>query len=137
KMDGHRKMRGGHDRMMMRELRGIKHSDAQKEQIRIIHETYKPSQQEMDEKRMLMKAKHDGTLTEDQKTRIESIRAAQKHRMDTVHTQVMGIHTPDQKAEIDKRKADREKRRAERRERMQNRAPRPDMDSPRPQDVDR
>lgn len=124
----------GHRRSGMRELRGIKLNDAQKEQIRIIRETYKPSRQEMDEMRMLRKAKHDGTITEDQKVRMESLHTAQKQRMETIRTQVMGILTPDQKAEIEKSKADREKRWAERRERMQKRSPRPDMDSPKPQD---
>lgn len=135
KMDGRQKMRG-HNRIRIRELRGIKLNDAQKEQVRIIQETYKPSQPEMDEMRLLMKAKHDGTLTEDQKARMESLHAAQKQRMENVRTQVMGILTPDQKAEIEKRNADREKRWAERRERMQNRTPRPDMNSPKPQDDD-
>jgi Spy/CpxP family protein refolding chaperone len=121
KMDGRHRMRGGHDRMMMRELRGIKLTDPQKEQIRIIQETYKPTQPEMDEMRTLMKAKHDGTLTDDQKTRMESLHAAQQQRMENIRTQVMGILTAEQKAQIETRKAEREKKRAERREKMKQR----------------
>lgn len=136
KMDGRHKMRGGDGRMIMRELRGIKLTDAQKEQIRIIQETYKPTQPEMDEMRTLMKAKHDGTLTEDQKTRIESLHAAQQQRMENIRTQVMGILTPEQKAQIETRKAEREKKMAERREQMRER-PRQDMNSPKPRDDDR
>lgn len=136
RMEGRHRKRGG-DRMMMRELRGIKLSDAQKEQIRIIQETYKPSQPEMDEMRMLMKAKRDGTATEEQKARITSLDAARKQRMETIHTQILGVLTSEQKAQIEKRKADREKRMAERRERTKSRVNRADdMGSPNPDSGD-
>lgn len=108
-------MRGG-DRMMMRELRGIQLSDAQKQQVKVIMETSKPSQASMDEMRTIMTARRDGTITAEQKARMETLRADMKQKREFIHLQLMSILTPEQKQQIETRKAEREKRMAERRE---------------------
>lgn len=96
-------MRGG-DRMIMRELRGVKLSDGQKEQIRVIMETSKPSQASMDEMKTIMAARRGGTITDDQKARMEVIHNDMKQKREFVNLQVMSILTPEQKQEIDVRK---------------------------------
>jgi len=126
KMGRHHKMRGHGG--MLRELRGIKLTDVQKEQVRVIRETFKPSQQEMDEMRTIMDAKRAGTLTADQELRMKALHTAMEQRNENIRIQVMGILTADQRAQIEQRKADREKRRAERREKMKQRRAAPKSD---------
>jgi Spy/CpxP family protein refolding chaperone len=109
-----RGMRG--DRMMMRELRGITLSDGQKQQVKTIMETSKPNQASMDEMRTIMTARRDGTITAEQKARLETLRTEMKQKQDFIHLQIMSILTPEQKQQIETRKAEREKRMAERRE---------------------
>ncbi len=122
-MSGDKKMERSHDRrqmgggrMMMCELRGIQLSDAQKEQVKVIMETSKPSKASMDEMRTIMAARRDGTITADQKARMEAIHADMKQKQEFIHLQIMSILTPEQKQQIETRKAEREKRMAERRE---------------------
>ncbi len=121
-----RQMRGG-DRMMMRELRGIKLSDGQKEQLKVIMETSKPSDSSRAEMETIMAARRNGTITSDQKTRMEAIHNDMKQKQEFIHLQVMSILTPEQKQQIETSKAEREKRMAERREmRKQQKMEKPD-----------
>ena len=100
-----RGMRG--DRMMMRELRGITLSDGQKQQVKTIMETSKPNQASMDEMRTIMTARRDGTITAEQKARLETLRTEMKQKQDFIHLQIMSILTPEQKQQIETRKAER------------------------------
>jgi len=119
---GDKKMVRSHERhkmggrMMMRELRGITLSEAQKQQVKTIMETSKPSQASMDEMKTLMAAKRDGTITDEQKARSETLRSEMKQKQDFIRLQIMSILTPEQKQQIETRKAEREKRMTERRE---------------------
>lgn len=111
-------MRGG---MGMRGLHGITLTDAQKEQIKAIHEANKPSQETMDQMKAFMEARRAGTLTDAQKEQMKQFREARRTKMESVHAQVLAILTPEQKAQIETRKAEMRQRMEERRLRMQER----------------
>ncbi len=114
--EGRRGFKGMHGRggRMMFGLRGIDLTDAQKEQIKALHEANKPDQATMEEMKSLMQARRAGTLTDDQKARMQSFRDQQKAKMEVLHQQVLSILTPEQRAQVEARKAEMEKRRAER-----------------------
>ena len=117
-MHGEMGMRGG---MGMRGLHGITLTDAQKEQIKAIHEANKPSQETMDQMKAFMEARRAGTLTDAQKEQMKQFREARRTKMESVHAQVLAILTPEQKAQIETRKAEMRQRMEERRLRMQER----------------
>ena len=100
---------------------GITLTDAQKEQIKAIHEANKPSQETMDQMKAFMEARRAGTLTDAQKEQMKQFREARRTKMESVHAQVLAILTPEQKAQIETRKAEMRQRMEERRLRMQER----------------
>src|SRR6476661_7347700 len=79
-------MRGG--RGMMGELRGIALTDAQKEQLRTIHEANKPDQATMEEMKSLMEARRSGTLTDAQKDRMKILHEQSRAKHEQVQSQV-------------------------------------------------
>ena len=98
-------------------LRGIELTDAQKEQIRSIHEANKPSQEIVDQMKAIREArKNGGTITEDQKAQLKQLRDTQRAKMEQVHQQILAVLTPEQKTQLETRRAEMEKRRAEFRE---------------------
>ncbi|MEO5857654.1 MAG: Spy/CpxP family protein refolding chaperone [Pyrinomonadaceae bacterium] len=108
-------MRGG-----MGMLRGIELTDAQKEQIKAVHEANKPT----GENKVLMASiretrKAGGTITEDQKAQIKLVRDAQKAKMRGVHEQILSILTPEQKAQLEAKKVEMKQHREEFREKRQ------------------
>jgi protein CpxP len=114
---GHRMggMRGG-----MGMLRGIELTEAQKEQIKAIHEANKPTGENkalMDSIRETRKA--GGTITEEQKAQMKSLREAQKAKMEGVHAQILAILTPEQKTQLEAKKAEMQQRREQFREKRQ------------------
>ena len=118
---GMRGMRGMHRGMGFHGLRGIELTEAQKAQIKAIHDANKPSEAQMAE----MKAKREafrearkaGTaLTEEQKTQMKAERSARKAKMEQVHAQILAILTPEQKAQLDAKQAERKQRMEQRRE---------------------
>ena len=104
-------------------LRGIELTDAQKEQIRQIHEANKPSQAQMDEMRTLFEAKRNGTITAEQQARLQAIRAEGESKGRSVHDQVLAILTPEQKAQLEQRKQ-------EMRQQMEQRRQQRDLNRP-------
>src|SRR5688572_29519573 len=70
-------------------LRGVNLTDAQKEQIRQIHEANKPNQAFKDEMRTLREAKRNGALTADQQSRLKSIRREASQKAKSIHEQVL------------------------------------------------
>lgn len=110
--------RGGHrgGGMGMRELRELNLTDAQKQQIKAIMEANrgKGDAPEFQEMRTLSQAKHDGTLTDDQKARLQTLREQMRSNMEQTHQQVLAVLTADQRAQL-------EKLQTERREKMQER----------------
>ena len=122
--------RGGHRGMMghrgMGMFRFIELTEAQKTQIRTIHEANKPSQELRDEMRTIMTAKRDGTITADQKTRLETLKAQGKEKRASVKSQIEAILTPEQKTQIETKKAEMKLKMEERRkERMERKAASP------------
>lgn len=93
-------MRGG----AMRGLRGLDMTDVQKEQIRTIMQSNRPEQATMDELRTLGRAKRDGTITAEQQARLTALRTQQAEKAKSVHTQIQGVLTAEQKAKIETRK---------------------------------
>jgi Spy/CpxP family protein refolding chaperone len=106
--------RGGRGGGFLRELRGIELTDAQKEQIRTIHEANRPDQATMEELKTLHIAKREGTLTADQQERMKTLRQQAKAKHDAVRQQVLAILTPEQLQQIETNKAEWQKRREER-----------------------
>ena len=118
-MKGERGMRGGRHGGMFG-LRGIELTDAQKEQLRSIHEANKPDEATMAELKAIRESRKAGTeLTEAQKARVKAIREQMRSKHELVKAQVMGILTPEQKQQLETQKAEREKRREEMRQRRQ------------------
>ena len=115
---GHRGGRG----MGMGMLRGIELTDAQKEQIKSIHEANKPDQATLDQMKAIRETrKNGGTITDEQKAQMKQLRDAQRAKMESVHQQILAILTPEQKAQLEQRKADMQKRREEFRQKRQER----------------
>jgi protein CpxP len=118
-MKGHRGgMRHGRG---MGGLRGIDLTDAQKSQIKALHEANKPSAEAMEEMKALHMAKRNGTITADQQTRLDAIKADAKAKRQSVHDQMMSILTPEQKAQIEKRKTEMKARREQMKGKMKER----------------
>src|SRR4051812_29476067 len=111
KSDGHHHEDGDRDGMrgggMMRMFHDLDLTDAQKTQIHSIMEANKPDQATMEEFRTLRKAKEDGTLTAEQQDRLTALRGQQKEKMQSIHSQIMAVLTPDQIAKLEKEKQER------------------------------
>ena len=125
--------RGGHRGMGMMGMRGgmgmfrfIELTEAQKTQLKAIHEANKPSQEFRDEMMTLRTAKRAGTITADQQARIDTLKAQAKEKHASVKTQIEAILTPEQKAQIETKKAEMKLKMEERRkERMERKAATP------------
>lgn len=110
----HRK--GGHKFRGGKGFHGIELTDAQKEQIKQIHQANRPDQATMDELKAIHQAKRAGTITEDQKARAQTLREQAKLNRQAVQQQIDNILTPEQKQQIETRKAERMTKMKERRE---------------------
>ena len=97
---GRHGMHGG----AMRGLHGLNLTDTQKEQIRTIMQSSRPDQATITEVRTLGKAKRDGTITAEQQARLTALRTQSREKARSVHTQIEGVLTPEQKAQIETRK---------------------------------
>lgn len=98
----------------MRGLRGIELTDTQKEQVRLIRESMRTDEATRTEMRTIMQAKRDGTITDVQKARMESLRTQAMERQELVRIQIEGILTPEQKQILETRRVERQKRMEER-----------------------
>ena len=103
--------RGGF--MMHGLMKDVNLTDAQKAQIKQIREANKPDPAQFEQVRTLMKAKRDGTITADQEAQLKAFREARKAKMQSIHQQIEGVFTAEQKAQIEKNKADMKARREE------------------------
>ena len=117
-MRGHHGGRG----MGMGFLRGIELTDAQKEQIRAIHEANKPNPADFEAMKSIREArKSGGTITEEQKAQLKQFRDARQAKHDQVQQQILAVLTPEQKSQLEARKAEMQKRREEFRQKRQER----------------
>lgn len=112
-------MRGGH--RGMGGLRGITLTDAQKEQMKQIHEANKPSAAQHEEMKTLMTAKRAGTATAEQEARLKAIRGEGKAKAESVRAQIENILTAEQKTQLEQKKAEMKTRMQERRTKMEQR----------------
>ena len=115
KMGGRHGGRGGFG------FRGIELTEAQKTQLKAIHEANKPAEGAMKEMMELRAAKRNGSLTADQQTRLDAIKAERKAKHAAVKAQIDAILTPEQKQQIETRKSEMKQRRQEFREKRKER----------------
>jgi P pilus assembly/Cpx signaling pathway, periplasmic inhibitor/zinc-resistance associated protein len=107
----------------MMELQGLNLTDAQKAQIKTIHEANRPDEGTMQQMKTLMEAKRGGTITPEQTEQLKALRKQQREKMESVHQQVLAILTPEQRQQLDKNREDMKKRWEERREQHEKNAP--------------
>src|SRR5690606_38523918 len=86
-------MRGAHGMRGMRAMRGgifrgIELNDTQKQQINAIRESNKLDPSIREEMRSIMQARRAGTMTEDQKARIQVLREQRRAHMQNVRMQM-------------------------------------------------
>lgn len=112
-------MRGGGSNIM-RDLRGIELTEAQKTQIKSMMETqrsiFEPQREEM---RNLMMKRRDGSLTEADQARLSEMRNQMKASSEQMKISVMALLTAEQTAKLNQLKLEREERMQERRQKWQ------------------
>lgn len=120
---GRRGMMGRHGGGMgMGLLRGIELTDAQKAQIKAIHEANKPNPTDFEAMKSIREARKSGAaITDEQKAQMKQFREARKAKMQQVHQQILGILTPEQKAQLEARKTEMQNRREQFRQKRQER----------------
>jgi Spy/CpxP family protein refolding chaperone len=107
---------------MMRGLRDLNLTDAQKTQIRTIMEANRPDQTAFEEMRTLRQAKRDGSLTAEQQERLKTLRQQSKEKGQALQTQILAVLTPEQLQQLEAKKAEMKQKREERKQlRQQNR----------------
>ncbi|MBA2333672.1 MAG: Spy/CpxP family protein refolding chaperone [Acidobacteriota bacterium] len=110
-------MRGGRHGGIMRGVRGLDLTDAQKEQLRVIHENNKPNEAVRQELQAIRQAKRDGgTITAEQKDRLKALRLQSREKAAQIHQQVLAILTSEQRQQLETRKEQMRKKREERRQ---------------------
>jgi Spy/CpxP family protein refolding chaperone len=118
-MRGGKGMRGGKhggDRMMLRGLRQLNLSDAQKEQVKTIVENSKPSQALFEEMRGLMQKRRDGSITEQEQNRVKEIRTQLRASAEQTRNAVLAVLTAEQRTQLDQLKQQKRERRGERKQ---------------------
>lgn len=113
---------GGAHKMMLRALGQLNLSDAQKEQVRAISETFKTSTQtQREELRNLGMKKRDGIITADEQARMKEIKTQFKASGEQMRNSVLAILTAEQKTQLEQMKEEMKKRHEERRQNRLNR----------------
>ena len=121
------KHRGGPEGML-RGLRELNLTETQKQQIHTILESNKPDQATQDQMRTLGEAKRNGTITPEQQEQLKALRSQGREKMESVHQQILGVLTAEQRQQLEQKKADMQKRWEERRQQRQ--ADKPATDKP-------
>jgi periplasmic protein CpxP/Spy len=114
---------GGPGGDMMRNLRGLNLTDAQKVQVKAVFDKYRPNENDGDREAMrsIMEKKQSGTaLTPEEQTRMKDFRLKMKANHDQMQSEIMAILTPDQKAQLEKNREERKERFKERRNQGQD-----------------
>ncbi len=119
----HGNKRGG---KMMRGLRELNLTDAQKEQIKGIMESNRTAHQGThEEMRGLMMKKRDGIITAEEQTRFTELKTQMKASAKQTHNTILAILTPEQRTQLEQQKEQMKQKREERRKMRQNQ-PQPD-----------
>ncbi len=114
----HGGMRGGG----MFGLRELNLTDAQKAQIRQIHEANKPSEAQMAEFKAMHEAREKGgEMTAEQRQQMKAFHQQMRAKQESIRGQILAILTPEQRTQFEANKAEHEKRREEFRENRQER----------------
>lgn len=125
--EGRGEHRGG--KMGMRGLRELNLTDAQKQQVRELMEANrgKGNAQDFQEMRQLSQARRDGTITDDQKQRLQTLREQKRQSMEQTQQQILAILTTEQRAQLEQLK---EEKRGQMKERRQMRRNQQNSDTP-------
>ena len=115
---------------MMRMMHELNLTEAQKTQMHSIMEANKPDKATMEEMHTLAMAKHDGTITAEQQTRLDTLKEQAKAKAKSVHEQVQAILTPEQKAQIEQKKLEMKQRKEEHRQQREQRQKAPAATTP-------
>lgn len=92
-------------------FRGIDLTDAQKEQMKQIREANKPDEATMAQLKAIKESRKAGTaLTPEQEQAFKTFREQSRAKAKSIHEQMLGILTVEQKAQLDKNKAERKTR---------------------------
>ena len=111
---GDKAMRGGKhggDRMLMGALHRLNLTDAQKEQVKTIFENNKPNQAQREEMRGLMLKKRDGSITEQEQTRLKEIKTQLRASAEQSHNSILAVLTAEQRARLEQMKQEKHERR--------------------------
>lgn len=105
--------RGGKhgDRMLMGALRRLNLTDAQREQIKTIHETNKPNQSLHEEMRGLALKRRDNSITEQDQTRLKEIKNQMRANAEKTHEAVLAVLTAEQRTQLEQMKQEKGERR--------------------------
>lgn len=103
-------------------FRDLNLTDAQKAQIKTIHEANRPTPGAMQEMKTLRDAKRNGTITPEQTEQLKTLRKQQREKMQSVQQQILAILTPEQRQQLDQKREDMKKRWEERRQQRQQNA---------------
>lgn len=118
------KHRGGDK--MMRGLHRLNLTDAQKQQVKTLHENFRTANQPLhQELRSLVEKKRDGVITEQEQSRLVELRTQLKDSAKKMHESVLAILTAEQRAQLEQFKAEGKRRKEERRQMRQNRGDAP------------
>ena len=100
-------------------LRGLDLSDAQREQIRGMGERLREANKaKRDELRELMRLRHEGgQLTAEQQARAEELTRALRESRQSLHQEMLGVLTPEQRTQLEQRRKEMQERREQLRER--------------------
>ena len=121
-MHGERDGRHGGGMRGMHGFRGIEFTDAQKEQLRQIHEANKPTEEQMAAMKSMHEArKTGGEPTEAQREQMKAFKDQRRAKEEAARAQVLAILTPEQRQQYDTNIAEQEKRREEYRQQRQER----------------
>jgi Spy/CpxP family protein refolding chaperone len=116
-------MHGGFGR---RAFKGLNLTDAQREQMRAIHERnggegFKTQRTEL---RQLMETRRNGgTLTPEQTARAQELRTQLRANAEKLHGEMLGVLTPEQREQLKQEREQFKQRKAERRERRPDAPP--------------
>lgn len=123
--EGKRVRRGrGHGFGLLRGLRELNLSDAQREQVRAIFtrfaETIRPQREQLQQ---LREQKRDGNVTADVRERAQALRAQIDEYEKAMRVEILGVLTPEQRTRFEAMEQERKTRRDEMRRRRQSAQP--------------
>lgn len=111
-------------------------TDAQKQQLRALHERYRESfQAKRGEFRQLFEQRREGaTLSDEQKARAQALRAELRQLSEQMHNEMLAILTPEQRTQLEQKRKElferRQERQQQRRERRERRMQDGDQSNP-------